>query len=84
MTAELVRLDVAAALASVTVRQLRARIHEGRLPAARVGKSYRVRLEDVRALFAPVVRPARVVERTSPNVRAIEQLSRAGFVSRRA
>ena len=70
---EMVTLETAAALyQAATVKQLRRRIAEGVLPASRAGRSYMVRLADVRALYAPQLRraPARASRRTPSHRRA--------------
>jgi hypothetical protein len=79
-TGELATLEVVAEMVrGVTVRQLRAQVARGALPAAKVGKCLVVRIEDVRALYRPVARePAPGRRRLSPTERADQQLREAG------
>lgn len=73
-----VTLEQAALRVGVTPRQLRAHRANGRLPAVREGKAWRVRMEDVLALYQP--RAARVTkaERLSEDDRLRAALAKAG------
>lgn len=76
-----VTLDVAAARYSLTVRQLRAMIARGALPAIRPpgSRAYVVRVEDLDRVFAPVVAPPKAKRRETPREREVRQLREAGI-----
>jgi excisionase family DNA binding protein len=80
VTSEMVTLDVAAKRMGVTVRQLRTRIKQGQLPAARPGREYLVRMEDVQRVYATSVRaqPERPARETEQQ-RIVRQLTQAGI-----
>jgi len=81
---EMATLDVVASMVQgVTVRQLRAQIARGALPAARVGKCLVVRLEDVRTLYKPISRThvpgARRGDGFEAEPRDVRELRELGF-----
>lgn len=75
---EFLTADEAARYVRVTSRTIRSYIHAGRLPAAKVGKSYLIALGDLLALFAPTTRPVAVHARATPAQREARQVARAG------
>lgn len=54
-------LQAAADYCGVSVETMRARVHDGTIPAARLGKAIRIRRDDLDALFvaAPTTREGR-------------------------
>jgi excisionase family DNA binding protein len=67
------------AITGLSVRTARQLIKAGKLPAAKIGRDYFIRPEDLRRIFEPTVRQAaEKPQRESATARIARQLAAAG------